>query len=284
MSADLTVNYDLLIGADGARSAVRDSFLSTDFFDFEQKYVPFDRKSIFLPPPDDEKQDIQLQSGCVHSWRIADGTSLLILHQPDGSMSGAIRLRRDRNQVINLSTKEEVLKFFQDNFSELGKLMPESEAEAFLNRPLTSVLTIRCSRYHYGDSVLLIGDAAHSVSPTIGQGCNAALEDVEVFDNLLDEYSDNVGEAIKQYTVRRKPDAHALVELGDNVFPLSKRLLIEFILRERFAKIRHKLFPKHFSPSIGELLFESKVSYSEILNLYKGWISKVKQSNEKKLS
>jgi hypothetical protein len=33
-----------------------------------------------------------------------------------------------------------------------------------------------------------MGDAAHAVSPSLGQGCNAALEDVVIFDQLLDEY------------------------------------------------------------------------------------------------
>lgn len=140
---------------------------------------------------------------------------------------------------------------------------------------------IRCSRYHHGDSVLLIGDAAHSVSPTTGQACNAALEDSVIFDRLLDEYSDNWAQAIEQFTVRRKPDAHALVELSNYVFPLSKKLLFEFVLRERLTRILHQRFPQRFSPSLSELLFESAVPYSEILELYKGWISKVKKSNAK---
>jgi len=37
------------------------------------------------------------------------------------------------------------------------------EAEAFLKRPVARVLTVRCDRFHDGDSVVLIGDAAHAV-------------------------------------------------------------------------------------------------------------------------
>lgn len=102
-----------------------------------------------------------------------------------------------------------------------------------------------------------------------------------VFDSLLDEYSDNLAKAIEQFSVHRQPDAHALVELGDNAFPSSKRLFIEFIVRERLAKILSQLFPQRFSPPILELIFESSVPYSQILNSYKGWISKVKKSNDK---
>jgi kynurenine 3-monooxygenase len=126
--------------------------------------------------------------------------------------------------------------------------MPESEAEAFFARPISTVLTVRCNRYHHSNSVLLIGDAAHAVSPSIGQGCNAALEDVVMFNNLLDEYSDNLAVALEQFTVRHKPDAYALVELGDNAFPLSTALFIEFILREVLPKFCTKNFPRVSCP------------------------------------
>ncbi len=277
---DCIVDYDLLIGADGARSVVREHFLSTNLFDYEQKYVTSDYKSIFLPRTD-EKLEIDLEPGNVHAWRLDDGIVVLILHQYDGTMSGVIYFPRENNKIVELSTAQKVLEFFRENFPEVGKRMPESEAEAFLKRPLSTALTIRCSRYHNGDSVLLIGDAVHSVSPTTSQGCNSALEDVVVFDNLLDEYSDNLAEALEQFTVRRKPDAHALVELGNNAFPLDKRLYIEYILKGRIANFMHQLFPKRCSPSLYELISDGTVPYSETLKLYKSWVSRVKRSNEK---
>lgn len=225
-----------------------------------------------------------MELGKIHSWRIADGTFVVLLHQQDGTMSGVILFPRKKNQVAGLSTPEAVLQFFRKNFPEVGERIAESEAEAFLQRPASRILTVRCNRYHYGDSVLLIGDAAHSVSPSIGQGCNAALEDVVIFNNLLDEYSDNLAEAIAQFTNCRKVDAHALVELGDNAFPSSPALFIEFVLREQLSKRLHQLFPNHFPPSLSELVFETTVPYSKIMNTYKGWIDKVKSSNDKFLS
>jgi kynurenine 3-monooxygenase len=47
------------------------------------------------------------------------------------------------------------------------------------------------------------------------KGCNAALEDAAIFDNLLNEFADNWASVIAQFTVRRKADAHALVELRE---------------------------------------------------------------------
>ena len=280
LKTDITVNYDLLIGADGARSIVRGSLIGTESFDCQEKYVPSEYKSIFLPRPD-EKLAVFFPSGKIHSWRTKDGTSVLLLNQPDGTMSGVIIFPAKKNKVVTLSTKEELFNYFHQNFPEVAQLMPESEAEALLQRPVSRVLTIRCSRYHYNSSVLLIGDAAHSVSPSIGQGCNAALEDVVIFDGILDQYADNLEKAIEQFTVCRKADGHALVELGDNAFPLSKGLFIQFILRQQLIKALRQFFPKSFSPSMMVLISDTNVPYSEILNLYRNWISKVKKSNDK---
>jgi kynurenine 3-monooxygenase len=275
---DITVNYDLLIAADGARSVIRNHFLNTELFELQQKYIPNDYKSVYISRTD--RLETQLKPGYIHSWRMEDGTTMLMLHQLDGTMSGVVYFPRHKNQVTKLATPEEVLQFFRQNFPEIGQLMTTAEAEAFLARPVSSVLTIRCNRYHQGDSVLLIGDAAHAVSPSLGQGCNSALEDVAIFDNLLDEYSDNLAQAVQQFTVRRQADAYALVELSDNAFPTSKELFIQFLLRESIAKTLHKLFPQRFPLSMMKMISETTIPYSEILQLHKGWITKVKRANE----
>ncbi len=279
---DFTVDYDLLIGTDGANSAVREGFQSTENFECEKKYYPTDYKSIFLE--NSQNSSPHLKSDNIHTWRLKDGTLMVALHQADGTMSGAINFPRENNQIAGLSSTAEVVTYFQENFPEIAKMMTEEEAQAFLERPIAKILTIRCSHYHQGDSVLIMGDAAHAVSSSIGQGCNAALEDAKVFDHILNEYADNLAESLKQFTIRRQPDGYALVELGDYAFPTSTGLFIELILRENIAKTMHRLLPKFFPPSLINLIFETTVSYSEILNLYQSWISKVKKSNEKLLN
>ena len=160
---NFTVAYDLLIGADGARSVVRRHFLDLKLFELEQKCVDSDYRSIFLPSGVNES-NIAIESGKIHSWRLDDGTVILLLNQLDGKMSGVIHFPRGNNRIASLKNEAEVLQFFQQNFPEVGQLMPKSEAAAFLKRPIATTLTIRCSHYHYADSALLIGDAAHAVS------------------------------------------------------------------------------------------------------------------------
>lgn len=275
------VHYDLLVAADGAGSTIRQHLLNTELFDYSQRYIPADYKSIFLPAPVDPAHALA-KPGNIHYWQINQGVGIILLHQADGSLSGVILFPRDRNPTASFTTAADVQKFFQQNVPEIGELMPLEEATAFLERPLSRILTVRCSRLHHSDRVLLIGDAAHSASPSIGQGCNAAFEDVAVFDHLLTEFHDDWAIALPEFTRRRLPDAHALVDLADYAVPtnVSRALFIEFNLREAIAKTRHRLFPKQFPPSLFQLISETTAPYSEILNHYQGWVTKVKRAVE----
>lgn len=61
------------------------------------------------------------------------------------------------------------------------------EDAAVLRQGLVSkILRVRCDRMHAGDRIMLVGDAVDAVSPSIGQGCNASLQDVQVFAQCLD--------------------------------------------------------------------------------------------------
>ncbi|MGB6299263.1 MAG: NAD(P)/FAD-dependent oxidoreductase [Rivularia sp. (in: cyanobacteria)] len=281
---DFNVDYDLLIGADGAGSVVRKNFADlSDTFEYSQAYVPYAYKSIFIRASDNQN-NCDRAEGELHVWDIEKHTRALLIEQTDGSLNGVIRFPYANNSIANLKNVEEASLYFQQNSPQLGELMSAAEIEAFVNNPISRVTTISCNRYDLNDNALLIGDAAHAVSPSLGQGCNSSLEDVLILNNLLDEYSDNWAEVIKQFTLRRKADADALVELSNNSSPLSKRLSIEFGIRLGIHKLLHKLFPQYFLPPLFESLSQPNVRYSEILNFYQGWVEKVKKSNQKLLA
>ena len=280
---EITVDYDFLIGADGARSVVRRNFLNTDYFEFEQKYVYSNYKTVFLSGSN-EKTGIKLKPDCLHVWRPEEGITFGAVPQLDGTFIGLLFFSKNKQKVVDLSSTEEVMAFFGQNIPEVADLVSDAEVEAFLKRPISTQLKTRCNRYHYGDSVLIMGDAAHAVSSSLGQGCNNAFEDVMIFNSLLDEYADDWAAALEQFSIRRKPDAYALWELDTNVFPSSKILFVEFMVRESFAKITNKVLPQFFLPPLREVLATNALSYSEILKSYQGWISKVKKSHEKLFS
>ncbi|MEC4806886.1 MAG: FAD-dependent monooxygenase [Jaaginema sp. PMC 1079.18] len=157
-------------------------------------------------------------------------------------------------------------------------LIDETEAQALLKRPTARLLTVQCDRFHQGDRIPILGDAAHAVSPAIGQGCNSALEDVSLLNNLLDEYQDDWSQVLPQFSQKRVPEAHALHELSQYSFPRSKRLVLEFFLRLTLGRKLHQWFPQQFPPFVFDLVFDTDLSYLEVLHLSQSWISKVKRS------
>ena len=57
------------------------------------------------------------------------------------------------------------------------------------------------SRWHTHNAVVL-GDAAHAMSPQLGQGCNLALIDAETLASCVDQAS-SVTDALSSYSARR---------------------------------------------------------------------------------
>lgn len=59
----------------------------------------------------------------------------------------------------------------------------------------------------------MLGDAAHPMSPNLGQGACAAIEDAAVLSRCVSEEAD-IASALKRYEVARIPRTTRLVELS----------------------------------------------------------------------
>jgi kynurenine 3-monooxygenase len=275
-----SITYDVLVAADGARSPIRDHLAQNAGLQCEQNYVPDAYKSVFLSYLN-PSLGLELEPDKIHGCNRDNKTRMLMVPQPESRLNGVILFDPQQNPLSSLRTKEEVLTFFQENFPVFGQLMSPEEAEAFLHRPIARVLTVRCDRFHEGNSILLIGDSAHAVSPSIGQGCNASLEDVLIFNRLLDRYEDDWEQALPAFSEQRVTDAHALRELSDYSFPRTKLLAIEYFLRLKIHRFLHRLFPQLVKPFVFDLVLDYDLPYSQVLKLSQGWINKVKRSDRR---
>jgi 2-polyprenyl-6-methoxyphenol hydroxylase-like FAD-dependent oxidoreductase len=106
------------------------------------------------------------------------------------------------------------------------------------------------------DRVVLIGDAAHAMSPAAGQGASLALEDAQLLSHLLRDPSQPLEQTFKHFEQRRKPrttsiaatarsnDDRALQQLGpvaywlrDHMFPLFAPLVSRGLEKEYSAAV-----------------------------------------------
>jgi kynurenine 3-monooxygenase len=271
-----TVEYDRLVAADGARSQIRDDLAQAGELQCEQNYVPDAYKSVFLSRVN-PALGIELEADKIHGTN-RGRARMVMVPQPGDRLNGVIVFEETQNPLSSLTNPEAVLNFFQENFPMFGQLMSPQDAEAFWQRPVGRVLTVRCDRFHQGDSILAIGDAAHAVSPAIGQGCNASLEDVSIFERLLEEYDDDWAQALPIFSEQRVPDARALQELSNYSFPRQKWLMVEYFLRLKLHRVLHEWFPQWVKPFIFDLVMDYDLPYSQILSFHQGWIDRVKRS------
>lgn len=64
---------------------------------------------------------------------------------------------------------------------------------------------------------MLLGDAAHTMTPALGQGLNCGLEDVVVFAQCLKDFDGDLDAALPAYTKARLPDIQAIMTINEVV-------------------------------------------------------------------
>ncbi len=110
------------------------------------------------------------------------------------------------------------VQIFLDTLSECttGQLTTHNSQLTTHNSQLTthnSQLTTHNSQLQ----VVLMGDAAHTMTPILGQGLNCGLEDVAAFSQILEQHQGNVDTALPAYNTARWPDVEALLNINELV-------------------------------------------------------------------
>jgi kynurenine 3-monooxygenase len=237
----------VIVGADGAYSAVRASLQRQERFDYSQEYLAHGYKELTIPAGPGGAH--RMEKHALHIW--PRGSFMMIaLPNADGSFTGTLFWPYEGpNSFAAMKSEEDVLVFFRDQFPDAVALIPDLAAQ-FLANPTGPLVTIRCRPWHHGGRAVLLGDACHAVVPFLGQGMNAAFEDCLVLAECLERYPGERARAFAEYQALRKPHLDTLAELCvDNFVEMRDRVGSRlFVLRKRLSLALHRLLGAWYLP------------------------------------
>lgn len=223
---EISVDFDLLIGADGAHSATRYHLMKYARLSYHQEYIDTLWCEFHINPRSSDSS-FAISPDHLHIW---PGGSFMFIALPSLDKSLTCTLFAPASCFESLSEGSARLKeFFATNFPGVcpDLIDPKDLEQQFHDNPHLPLISIKCTPYHYKSSVVILGDAAHAMVPFYGQGMNAGLEDVRVLFEILARHGvydptqpkgearkKSRQEALEEYTAQRTPDAAAINDLA----------------------------------------------------------------------
>lgn len=256
-----TVKADLLFGADGAHSALRDSYTKMPRVNASQHYLEYGYKELAILPG--KNGEWVMEKNALHIW--PRGKYMMIaLPNTDGTFTCTMFMPFEGEGMAfdKLNTEADVTTLFDTQFADAKALMP-GLLEDFFTNPTSALITTHIFPWHYKDKSALIGDAAHAIVPFYGQGMNAGFEDCTVLSGLLDAHGDNWDTILKQYEIKRKPNGDAVAQLALQNFTEMRDKVADpmFLERKKIEKELGKRFPDQFV-SVYEMVSFSHTPYN----------------------
>ncbi|MFO0843454.1 MAG: NAD(P)/FAD-dependent oxidoreductase [Gemmataceae bacterium] len=248
------VAASVIVGADGAHSAVRQAMQRRERFDYSQEYLGHGYKELSVPPG--PGGGFRMERHALHIWP-RGGFMLIALPNADGSFTCTLFASFEA-----LGEHQNVEALFSQQFPDAVPLLPDL-ADQFRGNPTGSLVTVRCHPWHHGGRAVLVGDACHAVVPFLGQGMNAAFEDCSVLVGCLAKH-DSPEAAFAEYGGLRKPHLDALARLCvDNFLEMRDRVGSRwFVLRKRLSLLLYRLLPGWYRPLYTMIEF-SRIPYAD---------------------
>ncbi|MBG0815518.1 NAD(P)/FAD-dependent oxidoreductase [Planomonospora sp. ID82291] len=258
------VEADLVVGADGAFSAVRRFMQRGRSADLHQEFLEWGYKELTIPPAPDGGPRTPIEA--LHLWPAH--RALIVAHpNTDNSLTCTLFLPHEGgSSFASIRSGAEAERFFRSRFPDALELIPDLAGE-FEANPVGRLVSVRTSAWHAGERVVLVGDACHAVYPFYGQGMNASFEDCLVLDECLARHPADRGAALREYQDRRRPHTDVLAELSkENFLELRDGLRSPArLLRARADLTLNRIFPRGWQP-LYTMISHTSMPYGEALH------------------
>ncbi|KAJ3271942.1 kynurenine 3-monooxygenase, mitochondrial precursor [Terramyces sp. JEL0728] len=270
---------DLIIGADGAFSKVRQQLLRQTTVNYSQEYIGHLYVELNMPPT--KSGDYAMDSNHLHIW---PRETFMMIALPNLDKSFTVTLFMPKEKFASIKTPQDLLTFFDVTFPDAVSLIGRDLlVEDYFKNPNGTLMTVKCDPYHYKNKAVIVGDAAHAMVPFYGQGMNCGFEDLLVLNDLFNRHVSSsrapteaeIGTILSDYTEIRKKDAHAICDLAKQNYIEMRSGVIspKYLLRKKFEAFWHRRFPDFIVPLYTMVSF-SRIPYSEALQRYEkqtGW-------------
>ncbi|EDW08476.1 kynurenine 3-monooxygenase [Drosophila mojavensis] len=256
----ISASADLIVGCDGAFSALRQQLVRQPGFNYSQEYIGTGYLELCIPAKDNE---FQMPPNYLHIW---PRDSFMMIALPNQDKSFTVTLSMPFEVFEQLKTQQQLLDFFRTHYADALPLIGEQQLikDFFKSRP-QHLMSVKCKPYHYMDKALILGDAAHAMVPYYGQGLNAGMEDLTLLNSILNQQLP-LDVALEKFTESRWRDAHAICDLAMYNYvemrDLTKRW--SFRCRKWLDTTLFRIFPNQWVPLYNSVSFTS-MPYSQCI-------------------
>jgi 2-polyprenyl-6-methoxyphenol hydroxylase-like FAD-dependent oxidoreductase len=248
---------DILIGADGIHSQTRNIILPDGPKPAYVGIVAVGGLVLGSAVPSisqREKQSINYTfgpKGFFGYMGVHDGNAMWWSNLPREN-----ELSREELATLSLEAiKKEMLAIYQSYHEPIESLISNSQSSLKLN--ISDIQTL--PKWHEG-RVLLIGDAAHAVSPNAGQGASIALEDAMYLARLLRDSSGDYEQVFTQFETDRKTRVEKIVAEGRQR-GVDKQVVTPF--QSKIREIMLMIFVNLFGASGQDWLYRYAINWDE---------------------
>jgi kynurenine 3-monooxygenase len=252
-----------VIAADGAGSVVRRALVSELEVPSSEELLKHGYKELRLPPGPGGKHLIEKHA--LHVWP-RGGFMLIALPNLDGSFTVTLFLpHQGEESFASLTQPGRIAHFFRRHFPDVCELLPALTDE-FLQHPTGIMGTVRCERWSVEDRLLLIGDAAHAITPFHGQGMNCAFEDCRELVGMLGTATDWTS-AFRRFEQERRPHTDAIADMAlENYLEMRDTVRDpQFHLQRALSLELERRFPRRFVPRYSMVMFHDEIPYGVAL-------------------